>query len=67
MKQIKVTLNRKGVSVEVDGVTGPACDEIIKEILDQIGGSVISSQEKPEYYEQEQQNDLQFKTDYSGS
>lgn len=60
MKQLKVTVTRDGISMEVEGVKGPACDDIIRKALEDLGCIVETSEEKPEYYEQEESNELRL-------
>jgi len=59
-KTITITIprdpNGKGVTIEVDGVSGSSCTKLT-ERLEQAFGEVKSREEKPEFFETAQQGE----------
>ena len=52
--QIEVVLNEDStVSIEVNGVIGPKCENYTNALVRALGGAVISNDKKPEYYQKE--------------
>ncbi|MDA3837849.1 MAG: DUF2997 domain-containing protein [Candidatus Delongbacteria bacterium] len=52
-QNVEVVIDKEGnVVIEVDGVTGKACDAITKQ-LEKVLGKVESKEYKPEYYDEE--------------
>lgn len=37
--------------IEAHGFQGPLCEKAIKAVRDSLGGTVVSSRKKPEYYQ----------------
>ena len=52
MAEIIVTIDRGKSTVRVEGVSGPACRELTKSLEEKLG-SVTSSEDTREYYEEE--------------
>jgi len=52
MKTIKTTISPDGskASIEVEGVKGPSCTEITKNLSDALG-TVIGEEKTPEFFE----------------
>lgn len=50
-KTIKFTISKTGeVQMEVNGVSGPACQDLTKPFIEALGGEVLDVEEKPEYF-----------------
>ena len=51
MKSVEVTIEEDGkVTIEVNGVMGPSCEDYTKAIVLALNGDIISDSKKPEYY-----------------
>ena len=51
MKQIEVIIDSNGeVTIDVNGVSGPACENYIKALTDALEAEIISDDKKPEYF-----------------
>ena len=56
-QNIEVVIDKEGnVIIEVDGVKGKSCDAITKQ-LEKVLGKVESKDYKPEYYDEEKNDD----------
>lgn len=52
MKKVTVTISKDGTAeVDVNGVKGSGCEKYTKAVLKALGGTVVSDEKKPEYYE----------------
>lgn len=60
MAEVKIQLDFKTGKLNIDGVgfSGNSCDTVINKLADAIG-KVTASEEKPEYYEQINQNEAE--------
>lgn len=51
---IEIVINEDStVTIEVNGVVGPKCENYTNELIKALGGAVISDNKKPEYYQKE--------------
>ena len=55
MKEIKITFTEEGPVVEADGFQGPACVQLLDELLQGTGLLTGSYERKPEYHEEQSQ------------
>ena len=58
-KEIKFTINKDGsFTAEAINYKGSSCEKDINKIMSEVGATVESSENKPEYYEQELNENL---------
>ena len=59
MSSIVITFTPEGPVVEADGFKGPACEQLLDELLEGTGLIAGSHERKPEYQQTETQSALQ--------
>lgn len=61
MKLIKIVIDKNGnFKAEAENYHGPSCEQDITKILQNAGAVVESSENKPEYYQQEMTSNADY-------